>query len=214
MKAMAGRVADGGANSGANLRAATRLAALTFVLTLAGASLVVGTSWHYLSERRADLAQATRTRDSAADKLRHADSELRDIRTYQPHFAQWRAKGVIGAENRLVWIEAMRQIQAQRRLAPLSYEIEAQQALPQEAPAAAGLRLRGSRMTLHMDLLHEMDLLNFLDDLKAVGLLTVQECAIKRGNPAPGMPLAPLLSADCTLTWLTLGVPAAAPVMP
>ena len=61
-------------------------------------------------------------------------------------------------------------------------------------------------MSLHMDLLHELDLLNFLSDLRQSGTFAVQDCTIRRTTaaaPVPGVP-APTLNADCTLNWLTL----------
>ena len=67
-------------------------------------------------------------------------------------------------------------------------------------------QLRGSRMQLHLDLLHELDLLNLLDDLRQAGYFAVQECTLKRngaGGPPAGATSA--LSADCSLLWLTLG---------
>jgi hypothetical protein len=76
-------------------------------------------------------------------------------------------------------------------------------------------QLRGSKMQLHMDLLHEMDLLNFFDDLRQSGYFAVQECALKRGGGAANPGQNASLSADCSLLWLTLGNrPLAAPGLP
>ena len=75
-------------------------------------------------------------------------------------------------------------------------------------------QLRGSKMQLHMDLLHEMDLLNFFDDLRQSGYFAVQDCALKRGGAASTGQTASL-SADCSLLWLTLGDrPLAVPGLP
>jgi hypothetical protein len=58
-----------------------------------------------------------------------------------------------------------------------------------------------------------MDLFNLLDDLRAAGLYTVQDCRIKRLEVAPDAAVAPRLTSDCTLAWVTLG-PAPAPPAP
>ena len=68
-----------------------------------------------------------------------------------------------------------------------------------------------------MEMLHEMDLVNFFQDLKTRGFFSVKECIlISLGNVLPD-PLAPRLTAECTFYWLTVGQalpvdPAAVPV--
>ena len=66
------------------------------------------------------------------------------------------------------------------------------------------LELRGSKMKLQMDLLHEGDLLNFLNDLKRKGFYTVQECKVKRAGAESESAHLPL-AAECFIYWLTLG---------
>jgi hypothetical protein len=64
-------------------------------------------------------------------------------------------------------------------------------------------------MRLQMDLLHEMDLLNLLGDLRQAGYFAVQDCTLKRhaaaGAGPGGSGTAPALGAECELLWLTLG---------
>lgn len=67
-------------------------------------------------------------------------------------------------------------------------------------------------MRLQMDLLHEMDLLNLLDDLRQAGYFAVQDCSLKRhaaaaaaAGPGSGGVATPTLGAECELLWLTLG---------
>jgi hypothetical protein len=93
--------------------------------------------------------------------------------------------------------------QERRQLPPLSYEIEPQQAVRMEAQLDLGdYQLHGSRMRLHMELLHEEDLLNFLADLRQTSFFAVQNCAVKRlGRVADS---GPALGADCTLNWISL----------
>jgi hypothetical protein len=204
------------ARAGKKEPAPIQLSAISFALALTTAALTVGASRWCLQVRRADLAQAQQLRDAAFGKLSQVDQEIEEIRLYQPQFLQLRAKGRLGAENRLAWTEAMRQSQEQRRLLPISYEIEPQRAFQLDPPALAGAyQLHGSLMTLHMDLLHEMDLFDFLDDLRAHANIAVRDCAIKRGTMASQTTaVAPLLSANCTLYWLTLDVAGALPQTP
>ena len=163
--------------------------------------------------QRLDLAQ--KERRAAAARFNQVETEKLEMRAFAPRFQALQRRGLIGEENRLDWIDAIRLSQQQRHLLPLSYEISAQQVLKVPLPLTMGqYQLRGSKMQLHMDLLHEMDLLNFFDDLRQAGYFAVQDCALKRGGGASAGQSASL-SADCSLLWLTLGDrPLAAPGLP
>ena len=167
--------------------------------------------------QRLDLAQ--KERRVAAARFNQVETEKLEIRAFAPRFQALQRRGLIGEENRLAWIDAIRLSQQQRHLLPLSYEISAQQVLKVPLPLTMGqYQLRGSKMQLHMDLLHEMDLLNFFDDLRQSGYFAVQDCVLKRGASgavAAGAQAGATLSADCSLLWLTLGgVPASTPGQP
>ncbi|AXA91052.1 hypothetical protein [Massilia sp. YMA4] len=187
-----------------------RAAAITFTVTAVVTVAAVVTSYWKLQHARQEEALAQGTRDAARQSFVHVEAEKQDIRVYQPLFLDLRRRGFVGTENRLEWVEAIRQIQEARRLLPLTYQIEPQQPYKLAGAVPTGAyQLRGSRMTVHMDLLHEMDLFDFLADLRQRGVFTVQDCAIRRAASAGNAPLAPGLTADCTLNWLTL-TPAAA----
>ncbi|MBA5606728.1 hypothetical protein H3H36_15320 [Duganella sp. FT3S] len=185
------------------------------VVSLA-ASVAVGVAAVVVSNAQLRDASATRThvqqvRDAAYARYADADNEKREIRTFQPQFLVMRERGLVGEENRLSWLDAIRRIQEERRLQPISYEIAPQQPVALEPGIASGdYQLHASRMRLHMDLLHELDLFNFLEDLRARGYFAVQDCAIKRLGANLNQADAPTLAADCTLNWLTLtpGAPA------
>jgi len=182
-----------------------RAAAVTFAGTLGIAGAAVFASYWYMDHARKAESRTQAERDAARSRLAQAETEKSEIRQYQPQFLELRRKGLIGDERRLDWVEAIRQIQERRRLLPISYEIEPQQAYLLETQVPTGdYQLRGSRMALRMDLLHELDLFHFLSDLRQAGTFTVQDCAIRRAANAGTAPLAPTLNADCTLNWVTL----------
>ena len=187
-----------------------RAATITFTVTAAVTVAAVVTSYWKLYEARQQEAQTQGARDMERQRFVHVEAEKQDIRTYQPLYVELRRRGFVGTENRLDWVEAIRQIQEQRRLLPLTYQIEPQQPYRLAGPVATGdYQLRGSRMQVHLDLLHELDLINFLVDLRQRGVFTVQACTVRRAPSAGNTPLAPGLTADCTLNWLTLTPPAA-----
>jgi hypothetical protein len=186
-----------------------RGALLCFALTVLASVVLLSLSATYRMRAAQQLDLAQRTRSAATTLFNHAEAEKQEIRAYEPQFLALRQRGLIGEENRLAWIDALRRSQEQRKLLPISYDISPQQALQVPLPIVMGqYHLRGSRMRLQMDLLHEMDLLNLLDDLRQAGYFAVQDCTLKRhASAAAGAAsgAAPTLGAECELLWLTLG---------
>ncbi|MGK5019645.1 hypothetical protein [Janthinobacterium sp. LB2P10] len=184
-----------------------RNAALCFVLTLLASLVLLSLSTAYYAREAQQLEMARRTRSAATSLFNHAEAEKQEIRAYEPQFLALRKSGLIGEENRLAWIDTMRRSQEQRKLLPISYDISPQQGLQVPSSMVMGqYRLRGSRMRLRMDLLHEMDLLNLFDDLRQAGYFAVQDCTLKRQAAAGGGSEAPpTVGAECELLWLTLG---------
>lgn len=182
-----------------------RTAALTCGGVIAlGAAALLASGWH-VRESEAALKHAQLLRNASYSRFALADQEKLEIRQFQPQFVALRNKGLIGDENRLDWIDQIRAIQQRRRLLPLSYEIEPLQPVRQEPGVALGdYLLHASRMRLHMDLLHEGDLFDFLGDLKRRGYFAVQDCAIRRAGGAVNVANTPTLTADCRLNWLTM----------
>lgn len=185
-----------------------RKAALTFALAaLLGGSLVAATQL-LLSKARPDMAAAQARQVAARDRLAAGQMERNDIRDFQSRFEQLRARGFVGPENRLAIVEAIQASQKARRLMPITFSLLPQQSvvldpLLLEAP----LELHASGMQLSMELLHEMDLIHFFDDLKARGFFSVRQCRVASLGDAT--PDGARLAADCTLYWLSVGEAAA-----
>jgi len=181
-----------------------RPAALLFGVILA-ASLLVAGAGHWFLRSEAQSAEEARTlRDAARQRIAQVQEQKRDVALYADAYAQVQARGLAGPERRLEWIEAIKDIQAARQLLPISYEFAPQQAMRADGFDLADYQLRASAMTLHMELLHEMDLLNFLSDLRRRGFFTARQCAIKRNGMSVNNADAGGLVADCTLTWFSL----------
>lgn len=172
---------------------------------LSGAALVVAGK-AILLQQQGGANQAQTQRSDTFNKRRQAENDRQEIHDYQPMFMALRERGFFGEERRLDRMEHIQHIRENRKLLPVAYEISAQQIFQVSPEVSIGnLELRGSKMTFQMDLLHEGDLTNFLDDLKRKGFYTVRECTIKRVGVAPKTAQSPRLTAECTLYWLTLG---------
>jgi hypothetical protein len=192
-----------------------RRPALLFAAVLGSALLVVGAVSWVAAEKHDALAQATRVREHAFARLNNVASEEQDIRAFQPRFLALQAAGLIGSENRLAWIEALRQAQRERKLPSVTYDIEPQQAVTMDQPFGLGdYQLRGSRMQLHLALVHELDLFTLLADLRSAGLFTVEQCKLTRAMAQPDAGAAPRVLGECTLVWLSLAAPPSTKAMP
>lgn len=182
-----------------------RWPAAAFVLVLcAAAALVISLGW-MRRQQDESLDNARKIHVAANSRFRNVELEKQEIAVYQPRFLALQPTGLIGPENRLAWIEAVKQSQASRGLPSVSYEIEPQQVLAMDTPFALGdYQLHGSRMKLQLGLLHEGDLFAFLGDLRRAGSFSIQDCRIKRISVPAELPLAPRLQAECSLVWLSL----------
>lgn len=183
-----------------------RRAAITLAACLAFSASLVGASVYLLKLQQNAKANAHTQNAQAREKYARAETDKHEITDAQPRYLQLVTRGFVGEERRLNWIERIKAIQKTRKLLPITYEIFPQQVFQIEDTTITGeLELRGSRMVLTMDLLHELDLLNFLDELKAGEYYVPTECSIKPPQSNLLSALAPRLSAECTLYWITLG---------
>jgi hypothetical protein len=156
--------------------------------------------------------EVTAARRDMQAKLARASDEQQELRDKIDRFQQLKAKGYIGAERRLDWIEAIARIKTARRILKLEYELSPQRQvdstlLPGGA-SAGGFELMASQMRLQLELLHEAELLAFLAELRDTvqALVKVRSCTIERiatGNTIRSGNLAQL-KADCVLEWITL----------
>lgn len=182
-----------------------RKALIVLIASLLSSAALVETGRAILNKQQNTMNQAQAQLNEALNKRRQAEAEIQEIRDYQDKYLQLREQGFVGEEKRLDWIAHIKSIRENRKLLPITYEISAQRVFQVAPEVSIGeLELRGSKMKLGMDLLHEGDLLNFLDDLKHKGFYTIQECTIKR-TPAGTESTYQPLAAECVLYWLTLG---------
>ena len=150
--------------------------------------------------RNAALAE----RNDFDGKLKRVRNEELEIKKKSALFITLQARGVIGEEQRLEWVELLKDIRDKRRLLDLQYEISPQR--PLDAASGSGLTYYASTMRLQIKLLHEDDLIRLLNDLRqnARALLQVKSCNVARlprGGSEPGMHAN--LQAECQIDWIT-----------
>lgn len=184
-----------------------RKSLIVLVICLSSSASLIVASKALQLKMQDSQSQTLVQRNESNNKLRQAENDRQEIHDYQPKFLALRKQGFVGEERRLDWVESIKRIQEDRKLLAINYEISAQQVIPPEPEIALGdLELRSSQMKLKMDLLHEGDLLNFMNDLRRKGLYTVQGCKVSRLEGESESVHSPL-TAECIIFWLTLGEP-------
>jgi hypothetical protein len=181
----------------------------TSMLLLLAAVLMsaAGIFWSHKqdTEARADLQLQQAALNAARARQQQGQTEARLIAQHLDAYHALVARGFVGGENRLAWIEAIQLANQDARLYGLTYTLSPRTAAP--APLADGLPLKQSRMLVNMPLLIETDLPRFLDALRAraPGLFRVSSCRLTRITDTLPQPVnRPELDAECELLWFTV----------
>lgn len=189
----------------------------TLLLLIICLLLTSAAVWGVLSQQKTTMQTYKNT--LAAEKemtanLARARNEEQELRDKITRYEILKQRGIVGAEQRLDWIELINRIKTTRRIPKLDYDFAPQRkidaALLPEGAEAGGMRLMSSQMHLRLSLLHEGELLGFLDDLRttAPALIQVRACTLTRSLPDPADSaqhgIRPQLKAECTVEWITL----------
>ena len=186
--------------------------AIAFLLIMAmvgGGS--VWTTMQLKQSSQTAFQQATAARRDVQGKLARARDEQQELTDKIGRFQALKARGYVGPEKRLDWIETIARIKTARRIFKLDYELAPQR--PVDAgmvpggASAGGFDIMSSQMRLELQLLHEGELLAFLAELREAvpALIQVRSCSMERLAPSnTDRSTNAQLKADCTLEWITL----------
>jgi len=173
-----------------------------------------GTLWSLQQMEKSSekaFAEASAARNEIRARLVRARDEQAELRDKIGRFEAIRARGLVGPERRLDWVEAIARIKAARSISKLDYDFSPQRPadttiLP-EGAKAGGFEVMASQMRLQAELLHEGELLAFLADIRnsVNALVQVRSCSMERiSAAAPSRVSTAQIKADCTLEWITL----------
>jgi hypothetical protein len=181
---------------------------VALVLALAGAQLVWLAEEDHKGRRQA-LSRAEEDYRRGHERLGQAERDEVQIRETIGRFRALEARGVVGQEQRLEWIERLRAARERLALPALTYELRPRRPLD---PAAAtsggapstGYRLTASAMRLSAELVQEEDLLRLLAELSAEPSAIVRPtwCRLARRGGSTD------LAAECELEWITVATEA------
>lgn len=171
---------------------------------LASGSMLLWVGRTQLEHTRDQLHQASQKARNASEQLQTLQQDEARIRQGFEHFNELASRKVIGPERRLDWIRAINDTARQLELPAPVYRIAPQIQLKSDG-APSDFELMSSTMQLELQLLHEGDLLRFLDALGQTpgALASDRECRLER--PADNTIERPwTLRAHCELDWITL----------
>jgi len=182
------------------------------LLSLAAAALIGGAAfgagvYFHLSKQAAFMSQKQLRQEALA---RYGDTQraVQIAAEQLPLFHALHAQGRLGPEQRLAWVDALREVSAPLRPATLQYRIEPQVSLQADyIPISGGYEVKASTMNLIVQTLHEGDVVQLLDDLAqhARGLFQITACELQRLTDKPAQePGTPTVGARCSLRWLTV----------
>lgn len=185
------------------------IALLVIMTLIGGGSVWIARQLNQDIERTAQQVAAARR--EMQGKLARASQEEQELRDKINRFQALKARGYIGPEQRLDWIETIARIKTARRIIKLDYEFAPQRPvdasiLPGGA-SVGGFEVMASRMRLQLQLLHETELLTFLAELRDAvqALVQVRSCTMERLTPdAADRGSKAQLKAECILEWITL----------
>ena len=190
----------------------TPLAFLVTMIALAGGAV-------YYTDKLTKTAVTDLTRQkgvlqTAQTRMRQSGDEKEIIVKYVETYRELEKTGFAGEEQRINWLDALRNTNTRTEQFGVSYQIGIQHPYPNAAEFDPGpITLQESIMELDLRLMHEGDLLRFFDELRAqkVGLFDVKECTLIRTDRAETLRNSPYLSAKCNLAWITARPDAGAP---
>jgi hypothetical protein len=183
------------------------------LLVMAFLTLILGAIAVYVSDGMLNGAQQSKTTadqewSDAVRKLERTKNEQEDLQGYYHQYQNLVEQNIIGEEKRLDWIESIEKIRNRLNIFSVRYKLDPQETLDMVGTDLPGssFDLRRSNMTLGLSLLHEGQLLNFIEALseEAKGMYLLDSCVLTRNDLIRKLKFTPNLEAECTLGWITL----------
>jgi len=187
---------------------AMRMPAIALVVALTASYAVIWFTSNQRSESEGQYRQQVVALQEAKTRYQRSGEERETVMRYIQAYRQLEKIGFIGAEQRLNWIESLREANAQAGLFGVDYQMTAQEPFPyvtKDNPI--GSRIKQSKMRLTFGVLHEADLMKLFRSLPArqAGLFSIVGCSLDRaGRDGIPVPRQANLSAVCELSWVTM----------
>ncbi len=179
-----------------------------FSVCLLVGAILLGATQYFRDEMETEYRNNHARFRDVSRKYLAVDDEERIVENIYPEFVRLYESGILGQEQRLSWIESLREAGNDIKLPEISYQVSSQSVYDPDFPIDLGaFDIQMSEMQLTLGLLHEGDLLGLFNalDREAKGLYSISRCTAKRLNEeAEISPTRPTISAECSLNWFTV----------
>jgi hypothetical protein len=192
------------------LRNSLMLPLLVLLATLAAAIAPVKFTVDSVDGARRNLDTQRAQLREAQTRVQKSGTEKDLIARYLPNYQKLDALGFVGDEQRINWLDALRNVNQKGGLFGINYDIAAKIPYPHAAALGASqINLSQSVMKLRFQMLHEGDLPKFFEYLaeQNAGVFIVNHCSVRRAGAAPAARFQPNMSAECELAWITAQPP-------
>lgn len=181
---------------------------LALAIALAAAFAMLAFSSNQRAQSEQQLQVQLTALQEARTRYQRSGEERETVMQYLKAYRHLEQIGFVGAEQRLNWVDSLREANAQAGLFGVDYQMSAQEPflyVPKGNPV--GERVRQSRMRLSFGVLHEADLMRLFRALSAQqpGLFALNRCSLDRaGRQGAPVPRQANLNAECELSWVTI----------
>jgi len=176
---------------------------LLFTL-LFGAGLIYY-AMQYATNQQALLNQQNDALLVAKQKYLSSGTEKQQLETYLPKYKALIQQGLVGEEQRQRWIQALKSIQKEHKLFPVSYKIAPlENKHPEFANNIQPFEMHLSTMQVEYDLLHEEDILKLTESLaqQPFNNWLLRDCDLEK--LAQPKTTGATMIGQCTIEWYTL----------
>lgn len=182
------------------------LAAISTSLLLSG--VILYSSARYAQHNETSLHDSQRQINEARNRLSEARNDSDNLSVYSAEYGKLEEQNIIGDNHRLDWMEGLEKLRSQNLVLDFRYDIAPQKIYaPQPTIDSGNINIHYSAMKLQFDLLHEGQLLKFLDALRnqVKGHYQIEGCTLNRNEAGDEADtLAPHIKAECNGGWITL----------
>lgn len=183
------------------------IAAICSAILLSSA-ILYGSSKYAISVNK-DQRIAQSKMNNARNQLAMAHEDQENLSDYSNQYDRLEKDNIIGDDHRLDWMESLENLRKQNLVINFRYNIAPQKIYaPQPAIDSGNFDIHYSETKLHLDLLHEGQLLNFFKALRSQGdgWYQLEGCTLKRidVNEETAPAAGPRITAECSGGWITL----------
>ncbi len=176
---------------------------IVFALVAAISAVAVVYSGRLVKKTQGEVSAQEGALTEARNRVQQSGQEKGLIERYVEPYRQLERTGIVGEEQRIGWIDALRAANREADLYGVEYDVGPQQPYSFMNEVNGGsLSVHQSVMKLRLGLLHEGDLFRFFQALAAqkAGSFSVNQCTVQRLPVDLAVPVnQPTLKAECEL---------------